>query len=288
VKTPPFEFHRAYSAPEAAQLLAELGDDAKIIAGGQSLMPMLAFRLARPAFLVDLNAATELDYVRRDGASLRVGAMTRHRTLEFSTDGLLDGFAVLPRAARWIGHYPIRTRGTVGGSLAHADGAAEWCLMAALLDAEMDVLSVRGSRTVAAAEWFSGIFGTATEADEVLTEVRFTTPRAYGAIAEFARRSGDFALAAAAATFDLDTDGRFTDLAVVLGGVAGKPIRVEATREMTGRIADDAAIRELAAAAADEAHADSHRSRMVQTMVDRALRDALAAGPDIATQAVAS
>jgi DNA-binding GntR family transcriptional regulator len=138
VKPPSSECHRAYSARDAAELLSELGDEAKIIAGGQSLTPMMNFRLVHPTALVDVNHIPDLDYVRRTGDTLRVGALTRHRTLEMSRDPQAhDGFGLLPRAERWIGHCPIRTRGTLGGSIAHADATAEWCLLAALFDAEV-------------------------------------------------------------------------------------------------------------------------------------------------------
>src|SRR5260370_35729146 len=144
MKPAPFSYHRARSAGEAVSLLAELGDDAKLLAGGQSLVAMMNFRLARPAALVDISRLAELRYVRAHDGGLRIGALALHRDLERLTDpGLLAGFGMLPQAARYIGHYAIRAAGTFGGSIAHADPAAGWCMAALLFDAQM-VLSAPG------------------------------------------------------------------------------------------------------------------------------------------------
>src|SRR5262245_6609340 len=138
LKPASFTYHRVGSVPEAIALLAELGDEAKILAGGLSLVPMMNFRLARPTALVDVTRIPDLAYLRADGAGLRIGALTTHRVIETTTDpAVLASFGVLPRAARWIGHYPIRARGTFGGSIAHADPASEWCLLALLLGAQI-------------------------------------------------------------------------------------------------------------------------------------------------------
>lgn len=278
MKPPPFEFHRAYSALEASRLLAELGADAKLIAGGQSLVPMMNFRLAHPTALVDLNAIGELDYIRRDGDVLAVGALTRHATVETSDDALVhDGFSLLPRAARWIGHYPIRTRGTLGGSIAHADGAAEWCMLARLFEAEIRLVSSRGERLASIDTWFQGFLGNTAEPDEVITEVRFRRPRAFGALTEFAQRSGDFATAAAAVAFDLE-HGRVTGLGLVLGGVSTEPVVVsDATGLAEGEAPGDGLFRRIAEAAEVVAGADHYRRHLVSTLVQRALRDAHAA-----------
>jgi carbon-monoxide dehydrogenase medium subunit len=277
VKPPPFEYHRAYSALEAAQLLSELGDDAKIIAGGQSLTPMMNFRLAHPTALVDVNHIPDLDYVRRTGDTLRVGALTRHRTLEMSRDPRVhDGFGLLPRAARWIGHYPIRTRGTLGGSIAHADATAEWCLLAALFDAEVQLVSTRGERVVAIDSWFQGFLGNGAEADEVVTEVRFNRPRRHGALTEFSRRAGDFAVAAAAVAFDL-RDGVLHDVGVVLGGVASKPLRVPAAESLAeGLRPSPEALEPVAEAAAAAAETDDYHRHLIRTLVQRAFAEAQA------------
>src|SRR6516225_8659735 len=155
VKPAPFTYHRAHSVGEAVALLAELGDEAKILAGGLSLVPMMNFRLARPSALVDVTRIPGLSYLRADGAGLRIGALTTHRAIETSTDpAVLQNFGVLPRAARWIGHYPIRARGTFGGSIAHADPASEWCLLAVLLRAEITLAGPAGERRVGAGDFF--------------------------------------------------------------------------------------------------------------------------------------
>lgn len=282
VKPAPFEYHRAYTADEVVQLLTELGDDAKILAGGLSLAPMMNFRLARPSALIDVNRVSGLDYVRRDGDTLAVGALTRHRALETGAEhAVRDGFGVLPRAARWIGHYPIRTRGTVGGSIAHADPTAEWCLLARLFDAEIVLLGPNGTRSVSAGDWFTGFLTTTAEPDELLTEVRFGRPRPYAALTEYARRRGDFAIASAAVAFDV-VDGRCADVGVVLGGVATEPVRVpEAEQAAEGAPATEQTWAETAgrAAAAIDPSADVHgdadyRRHLVDTLTRRAFAEA--------------
>lgn len=282
MKPAPFEYHRAYTADEVVQLLSELGDEAKILAGGLSLAPMMNFRLARPTALIDVNRVAGLDYVRRDGDTLAVGALTRHRALETDRSPAVgDGFSVLPRAARWIGHYPIRTRGTVGGSVAHADPTAEWCLLARLFDAGIVLLGPNGTRTVAAADWFTGFLTTTAAPDEMLVEVRFGRPRPYAALTEYARRRGDFAIASAAVAFDV-VDGRCTDVGVVLGGVAAEPVRIAAAEHVvdgsppTERTWAEAAA--CAAAAIDpsaDAHGDAdYRRQLVDTLTRRAFAEA--------------
>jgi aerobic carbon-monoxide dehydrogenase medium subunit len=282
MKPPAFEYHRAFSAQEAVDLLVELGDEAKILAGGQSLAPMMNFRLARPSALVDVNAVSELDYVTRDGDALRIGALTRHRRIEtLRGPEIEDGFAVLSRAARWIGHYPIRTRGTIGGSLAHADPSAEWCLLARLFDARVVVLGPNGTREIPAAEWFTGFLTTQCAADEMVTEVVFPRPRRQAALTEFARRQGDFAIAAAAVALEV-TDGVCSDVSVVLGGVGGelyRATRIEdavqgqpatsTTWEAAGRLAAEIV------SPPDDAHGTSaYRKHLVGTLTERAFAEA--------------
>ncbi len=284
MKPPPFEYHRAFSAQEVVDLLVELGDEAKILAGGQSLTPMMNFRLARPSALVDVNTVSELDYVRRDGDTLRIGALTRHRTIELMTGpDIADGFAVLPRAARWIGHYPIRTRGTIGGSLAHADPSAEWCLLAQMLDASIVVLGPRGTREIPAAEWFTGFLSTLSEPDEMVVEVVFPRPRRLAALTEFAQRQGDFGIAAAAVALEV-ADGVCSDVSVVLGGVSGEPYRAgkveeavqgepatPATWQAAGRLAADIV------SPPDDAHGSAvYRKHLVGTLTTRAFDEAAA------------
>ncbi len=283
MKPPPFEYHRAFSAQEAVATLAELGEDAKILAGGQSLTPMMNFRLARPSALVDINNVAELDYVRRDGDVLRVGALTRHRTIELATGpDITDGFAVLPKAARWIGHYPIRTRGTIGGSIAHADPSAEWCLLARMFDAVIVVLGPDGSREIPAAEWFQGFLSTVCALDELVTEIVFPRPRRHAALTEFAQRQGDFGIAAAAVALEV-TDGVCSDVSVVLGGVSGEPFRIPEIEEAlagepatastwasAGRMAA-----ELATPSSDAHGSAAYRKHLVGTLTARAFGEAV-------------
>ena len=287
MKPAPFEYHRAFSAQEAVSLLGELGEEAKILAGGQSLVPMMNFRRARPTALIDINAARELDYVTREGDALRIGALTRHRTLEMLSGPKIDpGFALMPRAARWVGHYPIRVRGTIGGSLAHADPSAEWCLLARMFAALIIVLGPRGQRQVPAAEWFTGFLTTACEPDEVVVEILFPRPREHAALTEFAQRQGDFGIAAAAVGLDV-TDGVCSDVAVVIGGVSGEPYRATQVEvAVQGEPATPATWREAGRLAADivsppdDAHGSSaYRKHLVGTLTERAFAEATGQQP---------
>lgn len=281
-----FEYHRAYTVDEAVELLGELGEDAKIIAGGLSLAPMMNFRLARPEALVDVNPIPGLDQVVRDQDTLRVGALTRHRAIETTRDpGVHAGFGVLPRAARWIGHYPIRCRGTVGGSIAHSDPSAEWCLLASLYDATVVLQGPSGRREVPVADWFTGFLTTSGEPDEMLVETRFTRPRGYGALTEYARRKGDFAIAAVGVAFDV-VDGRLSDVGIVLGGVGNEPVRATEAEEMLeGAEARPESWAEAArhAAAGVDPPADlngdaTYRRRLAETLTSRAFDEAMALG----------
>jgi carbon-monoxide dehydrogenase medium subunit len=234
VKPAAFAYHRVDTVDEAVDRLGQLGDDAKVLAGGQSLAPMMNFRLARPSALVDITRIPALRYLYREGPALRVGALTTHHAVETSSDpGVADGYGILRRAAKYVGHYPIRTRGTFGGAVAHADPAAEWPMLALLLDAEIVALGPQGERAIPAAEFFQGFMTTALAPDELLTEVRFPAPPARAAIQEFARRAGDFAIVAAVAAVELDGDAGERPVCrsarVVLGG-AGSVSRIAASR----------------------------------------------------------
>ncbi len=193
MKSAPFEYHRPESLGEALDLLARHGDEAKALAGGQSLVPLLAMRLAQPAVLVDLQRLSELRGVRRE-EGLRIGAMTRQSELERRDD--LPG--VVEQALPHVGHFQIRNRGTVGGSLAHMDPAAEWPALALLLDAEMTLASRRGTRLVPAEDFVIGPLTTCLEPDELLVEVYIPAAGGRSGFAEVERRSGDFALVGAA------------------------------------------------------------------------------------------
>ncbi|GAB3305652.1 xanthine dehydrogenase family protein subunit M [Epidermidibacterium keratini] len=286
MKPASFEYHRVFTADEAVTLLAELDDEAKVLAGGQSLAPMMNFRLARPSALVDINPVGELDYVRRDGDVLKIGALTRHRTIELLDDpSIIDGYGVLPSAARHIGHFPIRTRGTVGGSIAHSDPSAEWCLLALLLDAQIVTLGPQGRRETAARDWFTGFLTTSIEPGEIVVETAFPRPRARAALTEYAQRKGDFAICSAAVAYD-DADGVMSDPAIVLGGVASEPFRSSELDEIaSGLPAEPSSFTRIARAAADlidppsDLHGDSaYRKDLAQTMIERAFAEA-ADGP---------
>jgi carbon-monoxide dehydrogenase medium subunit len=277
VKPAAFTYHRAYDVSETIELLGELGEDAKILAGGQSLVAMMNFRLARPSALVDITRIAGLDYVRQEPDGLRIGALTTHRAVEKAK---LDGFAVLPKAARWIGHYPIRCRGTFGGSIAHGDATSEWCVLAVLLDAVIVLQGPGGRREVPAAEFFHGFFTTATEPDEMIVEIRFPKPARHAALTEFSQRKGDFAIVAAAARLDLADDEVRTSR-IVLGGVAEKPVIVEA--DLAGQPATAETWRAAGEAAAAQVNpaSDGHgsaayRKKLTETLVARALAEAAA------------
>ena len=207
MKPAPFAYHDPRTVDEALSLLGCYGDEAKVLAGGQSLMPVLNFRLSVPSVLIDINRVSELAYIRHQPGQLRIGAVTRQRQIEFSE--LVSQHApLLHRATRLIGHLPIRTRGTIGGSMVHADPAAEYPTVAVALGAEFVVRGPRGSRVVAAEDFFVGYLSTALMPDELLLEVRFPTVcSSYGqAFVEFARRHGDFALVGIAALLEVRDD----------------------------------------------------------------------------------
>lgn len=286
MKPASFEYYRAYTPQEVVELLVELGEDAKILAGGQSLAPMMNFRLARPSALVDVNPVAGLDYIRREGDELCVGALTRHRTLETSkSPEVLNGFALLPEAARWIGHYPIRSRGTVGGSIAHSDPTAEWCILARLYDATIVTLGTSGLRSTPASQWFTGFLSTAAMPTDMVVEIRFGRPRAYGALTEYARRRGDFALAAASVALDV-VDNRCRNVSIVLGGVAGEPLKlpeveaiVEGAEPTEATWAQAAKLAAGAIAAGSDVDGDEgYRRHLVETLTQRAFTQAVPSG----------
>ncbi|GAA2618166.1 FAD binding domain-containing protein [Streptomyces axinellae] len=290
MKPAPFTYHRARDLAGAAGLLAELaaaGGEPKVVAGGQSLVAMMNFRLARPGHLVDISRLDGLRGLRTDAeGALHIGALTTHHEVETAPDALLGpGFTVLRTAMRWVGHLPIRTRGTVGGSMAHADATAEWCLLAVLLDAVLVAHGPAGERRIGARDFFLGYYTTALEEDEVLTEVVFPSPAPYAALTEFAQRHGDFATVAAAVDVDLAADGRTVcGGRVALGGVAALPVRVpeaEAVLAQGGR-AGPALYKAVAAAAAlaidppgDASGSAEYRRGLTRTLVARACEEAV-------------
>ena len=282
MKPAAFKYQRANTVEEAIEQLTKLGDDAKLLAGGQSLVAMMNFRLVRPSALVDITPIHELQYIEPDGEGLKVGALTPHRWVEeMEEPDLLEGFSVLKKAARWVGHYPIRTLGTFGGSIAHADPSAEWCMLAVLLDAEIVAVGPEGERVIPASDFFQGFFMTALEPDEMVVEVRFPEPAPHASIQEFARRAGDFAIVSAAVALDV-RDGKCSSARVVLGGVSDIPLRVpEAERVLEGADASWEAFEEAGQEAAkaidppSDVHGDAdYRRDLSAVLVRRALTEA--------------
>jgi carbon-monoxide dehydrogenase medium subunit len=283
VKPAPFIRHVPKTLDEAVQMLAEVApQDGRVLAGGQSLVPIMAFRLAKPAHLVDINEIAELGRIADDGKTLRIGACVRHAAFHRPvTDNPLG--ALLAAVARSIAHYPIRTRGTFCGSLAHADPAAEWCLVAATLEATMVATSTRGERTIAAKDFFTGIMATALAEDELLSEVRLPllARDAKFGFNEFSRRAGDFAMSAALATFRLH-DGKMTDVRLGVGGAEPFPRRIaQAEAALDGQSLGDKVFRAAAEAAAqavdameDHQISADYRRDLVRAVVRRALEQA--------------
>jgi len=280
MKPAPFAYFAPNSLEEAVSLLAQHGDEAKILAGGQSLVPMMAFRLATPAVLVDLNGVGELDYARREERALVLGALTRHRAV--ADLGLRQSCPMLADGVDLIGHPAIRNRGTVGGSLAHADPAAEWPAILLALDGEVSTIGPNGRRTIPAADLFETYFTTSLDPDEILTEVRLPLPnggQVRSTFVEFARRHGDFALVGVAALAERAGDGSTRDARLALIGVADRPVRARAAEAaLRGRQPSDEVLREAAHAVDGEidpvsdVHASvDYRRHLAKVLVGRAL-----------------
>jgi CO/xanthine dehydrogenase FAD-binding subunit len=281
VKLPPFDYFAPQSVDELLSLLAEHGGDAKVLAGGQSLVPLLALRLARPAAVLDMQRVPGLADIVRQNGTLAVGAMTREATAERSSV-IRQQVPLLAEAAPLIGHPAIRTRGTVGGTIAHADPAAETPAVALALDAEIVAHSAaRGERIIPAAEFFEGFLTTALGEDEVITQVRFPVaqPRTGACFDEVARRHGDFAIVGVATQLRLDTEGRIDDARIVLSGVSDAPLRrPEAERTIIGASPTADALDAAADVAADglappaDLHGTSaYRIHVARVLVRRAL-----------------
>jgi CO/xanthine dehydrogenase FAD-binding subunit len=268
---------------ETIELLAEHGDDAKILAGGQSLLPMLALRLARPAVLIDINRVSELAGISVNGV-LTIGALTRHRAVERSKT-VAAAAPKLAAAMRYVGHDAIRTRGTLGGSVAHADPAAEAPMIMRVLGGSVVAASVRGRRIIDADSLFQGFLTTSLEADELVTEIQLPLlgGRSGWSVHEFSRRSGDFALVGAAIVLQLDDAGMVAGARVGLSGVAGEPVRAtSAEAALVGAAPSDAAFADAGRAAADAVNPSSdlhgtaaYRKHLVDMLVRRGLREAL-------------
>ncbi|HEX2216013.1 MAG TPA: FAD binding domain-containing protein [Xanthobacteraceae bacterium] len=285
MKPAPFVYHAPRTVEEAVAVLAEVApQDGRILAGGQSLVPTMAFRLARPAHLVDINDIEELTNLAQEGNTLVIGAGVRHSAFERpAADGPLG--PLLAFIVRHIAHYPIRTRGTFCGSLAHADPASEWCLVAVTLGAQLLARSARGTRIIDADDFFEGMMTTALADDELLVETRLPllAEDVRCGFYEFSRRAGDYALSMALATFRL-ADGVMIDPRVGLGGAEARPRRIgEAESLLAGQAPSDKLFRAAAEAAAEciepleDIQADAiYRRDLVRAVVRRALERAAA------------
>lgn len=284
MKPAAFTYHRAADLAQAVALLDRLGDEARVLAGGQSLVPMMNMRIARPAHLVDINDVAELDFIRLDGEQVRIGALTRHYAAECSAE-LAEVCPILPAAARHIGHYAIRQRGTVGGSLALADPAAQWPLLAVLFDAEIEVTGRAGCRSIAATNFFQDVFTTALQPGEIVASIAF--PRLAAAeswgFRLFNRRAGDFAIVAVAATLTRAV-GRVQRLRLAVSGTGPKPVALtDLADAQAGAVADpawaDSVAREAAAIVdpfGNHQASAEFRRELVAELTRQALGDALA------------
>jgi carbon-monoxide dehydrogenase medium subunit len=251
MKPAAFRYHAPKTVDEAVALLAEFADDdGRVLAGGQSLVPTMAFRLARPSHLVDINGVEALNRLAVADGKLVIGACVRHSAFHKPVcEGPLG--KLLTDVVHHIAHYPIRNRGTFCGSLAHADPASEWCLVLAALDGEVVAKSVRGGRSIAARDFFKGIMTTALRDDELLVEARLPLLPAGTRCGfyEFSRRAGDFALAAAVGVYRLD-GGKIAEPRLAIGGAEVNPRRIaQAERALAGAAPGDQAFRAAAQAA---------------------------------------
>ena len=279
-----FRYFKPASVAEALALLSENQDDCKILAGGQSLVPAMNFRLLRPSILIDINELTELASVRANGQSVSIGALTRHAAFH---RGIVAGPLgnLLTKVVRHIAHFPIRQRGTFGGSLAHADPAAEWCLVATALGAQIVAKSSRGERVIEARAFFKGTFTTDLAADEILAEIRLPVMADdwRTGFNEFSRRAGDFALGMALAALRIEA-GLIKEARLGIGGVSDRAIRLDKLELLlVGKPASvqtfDAVAQEARVAVVPSAdiHASSeYRRDLIATVVKRALTEAAA------------
>jgi CO/xanthine dehydrogenase FAD-binding subunit len=284
LKSPPFEYARAASVEEACELLSQHGDNAKVIAGGQSLVPMMAFRLLRPAWLIDINEIAALNFVAPDTDAVRMGACTRQCDIQ-RDDTLAASVPLLRQALAFVGHVQTRNRGTAGGSLAHADPSAELPLVAQILEARLVMRSKSGTRTLPAAAFFEGAMTTSLASDECLEEIHWPVWRERktgSAFTEISRRHGDFAMVAAAAQVAVDDAGHCTRATFGVGGVAPTPVAFpELAQRLVGTRLDQAVLRDVAhdAVAALEPEADIHasadyRRHLAGVLITRVLQSA--------------
>lgn len=287
MKPAAFQYHAPPTVEAMLELLANHGSDGKVLAGGQSLVPTMNFRLARPAHLFDLNTVSELDTLRASADGLEIGALTRHAAFHKPViDGPLG--VLLADVVQHIAHLPIRMRGTFAGSLAHADPSSEWCLVAATLDAQITARSRKGARTLRGGEYFQGIYSTQLREDELLTAVRLPRMDASWRCGfyEFSRRAGDFALGMTLAALRLDSGGRIAEARVGVGGIMDHPQRLKPVEDaLVGQVSDAklfAAAGDIASRSVDpmgDLHASAeYRRDLVRATTRRALERAFAQG----------
>ena len=281
MKPPRFSYHDPQSVADTVGLLGRL-ENARVLAGGQSLMPMLNMRYVLPDHLIDINKVPELAYLREAGGALEVGAMTRQRDLEFS-DLVKKRLPIMHEAILQVGHRQTRNRGTVGGSLCHLDPSAELVSLAAALDATVSVASAKGKRDIAFADFPQGYMSPGIEPDEMVTGARFPLwPDGHGyAFVEFSRRHGDFAIVSAAALLEEDASGRIKRASVTIGGVGPAPVRARAVEQaITGQTASESLFRQACESCRSiEAMSDVHapaeyRQHLAAVLSRRALEKA--------------
>lgn len=280
MKPPRFAYHAPQTLPELLETLAETGDEAVVLAGGQSLLPMLNLRLAAPSDVIDLGRVPGLDSIAGTNGGVDVGAMVTHRRMEI--DPLVAvSMPLAKHAAGYVGYRAIRNRGTVGGSVAHADPAAEWPIVLLALDGAIGLASVRGWRNVAAEDFFESVYTTAKRPDEVVTSLRFSSrfARSWG-FSEFQRRAGDFATVAVAVACVVES-GEIAEARVAIAGVADRPLRCSEAEAALTAGSSSAAI-DAAEAACDSVDpvsdihgSSSFRKRLVYAETQRAVRQAL-------------
>jgi aerobic carbon-monoxide dehydrogenase medium subunit len=282
VKPPAFDYHAPRSVDEAVALLGGFGDEAKVLAGGQSLVPMLNMRLVAPAALVDIGRIAALDHLDVDRTQVRVGAGVRHARLERDA-AVAASVPILRQALRWVAHPVIRNRGTVVGSLAHADPAAELPAVLALLDGHVELVSTSGTRRVAARDYLVGPLESDTRPGELAVAASFPLPppRTGSAVLELSRRHGDYALAGVAVTLTLDEERRVTRARAAFLGVGGTPVVVELTDALAGQPVDALTVDEAlvrgrdAIEPDDDVHATAaYRRHLAGVLLGRALHEA--------------
>jgi carbon-monoxide dehydrogenase medium subunit len=282
MKPAAFEYRRPETLEAALALLADSGPQAKILAGGQSLVPMMNFRVARPDRLIDINRVAGLDGIHVDGDSLVIGAMARHRAVKES-EVVAGAAPIIPAAYEWVAHRTIRNRGTLGGNLCHADPASEMPMLMQLLDAQLVVRSFDSARTVAASDFFRGVYETALEPDEMLVEIRIPlVPKGWGfGFHEVCLRKGDFAFCCAAALMKV-SGGRVEKVSLAIGGLDSTALRLrDAEKALVGKLATPDAFAEATADATrklqivgDRRTPEEYRRDLALSLTRRALQDA--------------